>query len=132
MVATEADPRSHARHQGVVFVVDDDEDVLRSVEVLLEAEGYLVLSARSGEEALMRMKGISGTTVAVVDLMMPTMNGWELLAAMKNDVALSQIPVIICTARKTQHVDGATMVLQKPVTAPAILAAVRGSFQAIR
>ena len=111
-------------HKGIVFVVDDDEDLLHSIEEVLEDEGYLVLGARSGEEALSRMRGISGRATAVVDLLMPDMNGWQLMERMKTDEELSQIPVIICTGQEAL-VDGGHTVLHKPVHAQKLLAAVR-------
>lgn len=105
--------------------------MLKAVDAVLAKAGYLVLDARSGTSALARMKGISGPAVAVIDLVMPTMDGWELIAQMKKDPGLALMPIIVCTAHGSGQVDGAWLVLNKPVSVPAILAAVRESFEAI-
>jgi CheY-like chemotaxis protein len=59
----------------LVFLVEDDDDLRESIEALLEAEGYVVLGARNGTEALARMRGSYGTSIAVIDLLMPGMDG---------------------------------------------------------
>jgi response regulator RpfG family c-di-GMP phosphodiesterase len=58
-----------------IFLVDDDDELREGLEALLEGEGYLVLGARSGAEALARMQGSYGSSIAVIDLHMPGMNG---------------------------------------------------------
>jgi chemosensory pili system protein ChpA (sensor histidine kinase/response regulator) len=109
----------------VVFLVDDDNDLRESVEQVLEGEGYLVLGARDGTEALARMRGISMPAVAVIDLMMPGMNGWELAKAMRADPALRNIPIIVISIKARAPVKGADRVLNKPVTAEELLAVVK-------
>jgi CheY-like chemotaxis protein len=117
-------------HKGIVFVVDDDEDLLQLVQGVLEHDGYLVLSARSGDEALSRMRGVVyGPTAAVIDLMMPDMTGWELVEAMKADDKLAEIPIIICTAFGGQKLRGVDAVLDKPLSSETLLQAVRTSLK---
>jgi chemosensory pili system protein ChpA (sensor histidine kinase/response regulator) len=111
--------------RAVVFLVDDDNDLRESVEQVLEGEGYLVLGARDGTEALARMRGISIPAVAVIDLMMPGMNGWELAKAMKADPALRNIPIIVISVKDRAPVEGVDRVLNKPVTAEELLALVK-------
>jgi CheY-like chemotaxis protein len=111
--------------RAVVFLVDDDNDLRESVEQVLEGEGYLVLGARDGTEALARMRGISMPAVAVIDLMMPGMNGWELAKAMRADPALRNIPIIVISIKARAPVKGADRVLNKPVTAEELLAVVK-------
>lgn len=114
-------------HQGIVFVVDDDEDLLHSVEDLLEDEGYLVLAARDGHEALSRMRGISGPSAAVVDLKMPGMDGWQLVHAMKADANLAEIPIVTLSADLIEPLEGTQGHLRKPIKIQTLLAAVRTS-----
>lgn len=116
-------------HKGVVFVVDDDDDLRKSVEVILEDEGYLVLGARNGAEALCRMRGISGPSVALVDLVMPEMDGWQLVHAMKADANLAGIPIVTCSAHVLQAVATTQAHLTKPLTRAALLSVLRASLE---
>lgn len=111
-------------HRGVVFVVDDEDAFRQSVEDLLEDAGFLVLNARSGAEALCRMKGISQRAVAIVDLNMPDMNGWELIERMQADSAMRQIPVLVLTGEKQPEVPGVYGVLAKTADVKKVLSAV--------
>lgn len=111
-------------HKGVVFLVDDEEDLRASTQDLLEDEGYFVLSARDGTEALARMKGITGSAVAIVDLVMPDMNGWELISALQADPIL-RIPVIVLSGLRQKRLDGAARVFRKPYDPAQLVEAVR-------
>ena len=82
-------------YEGKVFVIDDDDDLRESLAEALEDEHFLVLPGRNGHEALSRMRGVLPPRVAVVDLAMPDMNGWQLVETMKSDPKLAEIPVII-------------------------------------
>jgi CheY-like chemotaxis protein len=97
-----------------VFLVDDDNELRESVEALLEGKGYLVLGARSGGEALARMQGTYGGSIAVIDLLMPGMDGWQLCTAMRNDAALRHIPILVVSGQGSVAVEGADLVLAKP------------------
>jgi CheY-like chemotaxis protein len=112
-----------AHRRGLVFLVDDDQDIRETLEELLEQEGFLVLNARDGHEALARMRGFTGRAVAIVDLMMPEMDGHKLIETMRADAELSRIPVIVITAGGTQAVPGATQVFAKPLSKALLLAA---------
>lgn len=83
-----------------ILVVEDDEDVREAIAVALEAEGYRVLSAENGRDALSILT--SGAErppcVVLLDLMMPVMSGVDLLDAMRDDEALKPIPVLILSA----------------------------------
>lgn len=100
--------------KAIVFLVDDDENMLEQLSELLESENYLVLTARDGREALARMKGFSGPAVALIDLLMPEMNGWQLIEAMKNDAALKKIPIIVCSGYREVPIYGADWFVRKP------------------
>ncbi|HZS39767.1 MAG TPA: response regulator [Polyangia bacterium] len=109
-------------HRGIVVVVDDDDDIRTTLEEFLEDTGYLVLTSRDGAEALTRMRGISGRAVAIVDLMMPNLDGWDLIAAMRADRNLSRIPVVVISARGHAPVRGANVVMPKPLVPSQLLA----------
>lgn len=91
-----------ARYRGVVFLAEDEDAVRALAQDVLEAAGYLVLGARDGVEALARMRGVWSQAVAVIDLLMPRMDGESLIAAMRADSELAGIPVIAVSG----HFDG--------------------------
>ena len=86
--------------QACVLVVDDLEVNLKLLRMILETAGFGVLEARDGNEALTMLKGPLGRSVDIVlsDLMMPGMDGIEVVQAIKASEELSSIPVIIITA----------------------------------
>ncbi|MGE5596434.1 MAG: response regulator transcription factor [Hyphomicrobiales bacterium] len=81
--------------QTLVLVVDDEPSVLRLVELELMVQGFKVVSARDGEEALQVIEN-HRPDVAVVDVVMPRMSGLELMSRLKEKLA---IPVILLTAK---------------------------------
>jgi CheY-like chemotaxis protein len=81
-----------------VLVVDDEPDVLLLCRVNLEFEGYEVVEASDGEEAMERLREQS-FDVLLLDVMMPRMHGWQVLEAVKADDALKDIPVVMLTAK---------------------------------
>ncbi|MGH3442907.1 MAG: response regulator transcription factor [Nitriliruptorales bacterium] len=81
-----------------VLVVDDEPDVLLLCRVNLEFEGYEVLEAGDGEEAMEKVHD-QGPDVVLLDVMMPKMDGWQVLAALKGDHRTADIPVVMLTAK---------------------------------
>ncbi len=82
----------------MVLVVDDDYAVLDSMKDVLEDEGYEVLLAANGLEALKELRKGTRPCVILLDLMMPVMNGWEFREYQLRDGGLAAIPTIIVTA----------------------------------
>lgn len=80
-----------------VLVVDDEPGIVKMVESRLRAAGYSVVTATDGTEGLRKCR-TAKPDVAVLDLMMPGMPGEAVAEAMKDDPALSHIPVIFLTA----------------------------------
>src|SRR5689334_626436 len=74
---SEPQPQASPR---TVLVVDDDPGIRESVTEVLSTEGYRVLEAADGVEALNRLDGLDGRCVVLLDLAMPRMNGLELLS----------------------------------------------------
>jgi DNA-binding response OmpR family regulator len=107
-----------------VLVVDDETDIREAVVELLAEEGYEVLDAADGEEALRKARAFH-PDVVLLDLMMPGMNGWEFCARRKGDPELARIPVIVLSALgRVQGLDAAGY-LQKPFELDELLTAVR-------
>jgi CheY-like chemotaxis protein len=113
-----------------VLLVDDDEPIRRPLKELLEAEGYSVVTAANGRDALLALRTMEPPGVILLDLMMPVMSGGQLLDALRADPALHAIPVIILSAwlhRWTSRMvdSGHMQVLPKPIDTDRLLALVR-------
>jgi CheY-like chemotaxis protein len=87
-----------ANERARVLVVDDEPDVLLLCRVNLEFEGYEVVEASDGEEAMARLRE-SSPDVVLLDVMLPKMDGWQVLAAIKEDEGLRDLPVVMLTAK---------------------------------
>ena len=83
---------------GRVLVVDDEDDIRELCRVNLEFEGFDVIDARDGRTAL-DCAARQRPDVIFLDLMMPEMDGWEVLRRLKEDDATAHIPVVMLTAR---------------------------------
>ncbi len=80
-----------------IVVVDDEPDICRMIQVSLSMSGYDVLAAHDGEEGL-RLIEKTRPALAILDIMMPRMNGYELLARLRANPALAATKVIISTS----------------------------------
>jgi NtrC-family two-component system response regulator AlgB len=78
-----------------VLVVDDDAHIVRTLEIMLEDDGHEVFTARSGEEALVRLER-QGVDIALVDLQLPGMSGTDLLRHLRD--AHRNVQAVIITA----------------------------------
>ena len=83
---------------GKVLVVDDEDDIRELCRVNLEFEGFEVVDAANGPSAL-EVAGRARPDVIFLDLMMPVMDGWEVLRRLKEDDATADTPVVLLTAR---------------------------------
>jgi DNA-binding response OmpR family regulator len=108
-----------AREQPLVLAADDDEDILDLVAFRLERSGYTVIVARDGEEAL-ELAAKELPDLAVLDVMMPKVDGFEVTRRLRADETTSRMPIILLTAR-SQDADvqqgfdaGADDYLRKP------------------
>jgi CheY-like chemotaxis protein len=113
------------RSAGTVLVVDDDRDILEAIRDELEREGYRVVSAANGEEAIAVLDG-EAIDLVLLDLMMPAMSGWHVLERGLDRDRLAAIPVIVISAVPRDLVpDGRVRaVLRKPFDRSALLDAV--------
>lgn len=73
-----------------VLIADDDEGIRESLRMLLEDEGHSVTEASNGQETLDYLRTESARCVALLDLVMPDMEGVELLESIQRDAALAQ------------------------------------------
>jgi DNA-binding response OmpR family regulator len=91
------------REQPVILAADDEDDILELIAFRLEHSGYTVVQAHDGAEAL-ELARSSQPDLAVLDVMMPKMDGFELTRRLREDEATSRMPIILLTAR-TQEAD---------------------------
>jgi DNA-binding response OmpR family regulator len=78
-----------------ILVVDDEANIIELAKMYLQNEGYVVESARDGQEALTKIKSLQPALV-VLDLMLPEVDGWEVCRKVR---ASSDVPIIMLTAR---------------------------------
>lgn len=113
-----------------VLVVDDESDLLACIEGLLEDEGYSVVTCPDGKQALDYLRE-ARPDVALVDLMMPIMSGFDLVRAVKEEQRLDGMPIVIMSAVEQRQEllqklgDRVHAVLKKPFTADKLLGTVR-------
>lgn len=81
-----------------ILVVDDEQDLLDLIEYNLKKEGYNVLKAEDGEEGI-RVAREHSPDLVLLDIMMPEMDGLEVVEIMRDDEDLKRIPIIFLTAR---------------------------------
>jgi CheY-like chemotaxis protein len=81
-----------------VLIVDDDEDFHEALEAALARRGFSVRHAGNGGEALARLADGARPDVILIDLMMPVLDGWQLLEALSRDPALAAIPAAVMSA----------------------------------
>jgi DNA-binding response OmpR family regulator len=114
-----------------ILIVDDQREILESLQLILEAEGYCVLKASDGAEALDQLQ-TAPVELIVADIAMPHMNGYQLYQRVRENPAWITIPFVFLTARaldsdirygKELGVDD---YLTKPIQPEDLLAAVKG------
>ena len=84
-----------------ILIVDDEADVVEALETRLKAQNYSVILARSGREALAKVKETRPDLI-ILDIMMPGMDGTEVGHVLKNDKSTKDTPIIFLTALQTK------------------------------
>jgi CheY-like chemotaxis protein len=113
-----------AEGTGTVLVIDDDASVRDIVQRFLAREGFRVVTAAGGEEGL-RLTRERRPDAITLDVMMPGMDGWAVLAALKSEPATADIPVVMLTMmddRNLGYALGAADYLTKPIDRDRLLA----------
>jgi CheY-like chemotaxis protein len=108
--------------QSKILVADDDPAILRLVKAIVEKEGYEVITARDGKEAYKFLQSGDPFVAAIFDVVMPYIQGTELVRYMQSEKRLMKIPVIMMTAEQNSRLSsdsfaaGAVAFLPKPFT----------------
>ncbi len=107
---------SNPRSPDAVLVVDDDDELRAVVRQVLESDGYRVMDASNGAEALELLRSLDKEPgLILIDYRMPVMGGGEFLARVSEDDQLSLLPVVVMSASPlTRAPDGARELLRKP------------------
>ena len=121
----------------MVLLVEDDPDLTRFADLALRLSGYRAVTAYDGESA-MRAARQDRPDVVVLDLRLPGLDGWQVLAALQREPGLASVPVVILTAsadprdcERAQTARIADFVL-KPLTADRLLEVVERALAAPR
>jgi len=119
-----------------ILAVDDEKHIVRLVQVNLERAGYTVVTANDGKEALQKVAD-ENPDLVVLDVMMPYMDGFEVLQNLRRSPATRDIPVIMLTA-KAQDADvfkgwqsGVDCYLTKPFNPMELLSFVKRIFDSM-
>lgn len=110
-----------------MLVIDDDRALREALEAALRVEGYGVVGAAEGQQALDRLRDGFDPCVIVLDLTMPVKDGWQFRMEQVRDPTLARIPVILCSATETVAQKAAALGLlhlRKPVGFDELLALV--------
>jgi CheY-like chemotaxis protein len=105
-----------------ILVADDDPAILRLVKAVVETEGFTVITARDGKEAYKILQSGEPFAAAIFDVVMPYIQGTELVRYMQSEKRLMKIPVIMMTAEQNPRLSsdsfaaGAVAFLPKPFT----------------
>jgi two-component system chemotaxis response regulator CheY len=108
-----------------VLVVEDNDDIREAIGEILENEGYEIALARDGEHALDLLAELPRPCLLLVDLIMPRMDGWQLVNLLSRDDRLATIPVVVMSAAAHATTAPAHRTLKKPVDLDILLKIVR-------
>ncbi len=121
----------------VILLVDDEEDILDLLQYNLEQEGFEVIRATGGLEALEKARA-ENPALIVLDIMMPGMDGIEVCRRLRRDAHLRTLPVIMLTAKTEEEEQvrgldiGADIYIGKPVSVPVFISQVKALLRTTR
>jgi CheY-like chemotaxis protein len=108
-----------------VLVVEDHEDIREAIGEILENEGYETALAEDGARALDLLAEIPRPCLVLVDLIMPRMDGWQLVNVLSRDDRLATIPVVVMSAAANPQTMPEHPTLKKPIDMEILLQIVR-------
>lgn len=115
-------------HLNCLLVIDDDHDILLSLQDALEMEGYRVATASTGREALESLERGLRPDLILLDLMMPDISGWAFRAWQRSQVEFAAIPVVVVSGQGLSPLEVAQLnvdgYLAKPLDLDHLLATV--------
>lgn len=127
VITTPVAPEKTNGKTSTVLVIDDDSTIREMMDHYLSSEGFKVVTASGGREGIRLAKELR-PTVITLDVMMPDIDGWGVLALIKADPEIAHIPVIMVTIvddRKIGFTLGASDYITKPLRAEVLLKTLR-------
>lgn len=113
-------------HCHKILIVEDDKEISSSLIDLLSSEGYEVVPAYNGLEAIELLKDRKEDPCLILtDLMMPKMNGWELIEILSAKDVVISIPVVVMTACNPGKIPDGKKVVKKPFNLDIVVALVK-------
>ena len=118
------------QHRATVMVVDDSQTIRRTAETLLTREGYTVVTAQDGFEALARIADAPPDLI-FIDIMMPRLDGYQACALIKGNPRYARTPVVMLSSkdglfdRARGRIVGSDEYLTKPFTRDELIGSVR-------
>jgi CheY-like chemotaxis protein len=111
-----------------VLLVEDDADIREALQDVLEEEGFDVVPASNGKQAIdfLTLNQPQGADLVILDLLMPMVSGWQVLERMTNDPKLSDIPVLVLSAASAPKPERAQGFVRKPFSLDALVSRVHG------
>jgi CheY-like chemotaxis protein len=106
-----------------ILIAEDDADIRETLADVLRDAGYQVAVAENGQVALDAMRD-QQPCMLVLDLMMPEVDGWQVIGAMERDPGLASVPVCVLSAVTERAPPSAVCVLKKPVSLLRLLSAI--------
>jgi len=116
-----------------ILLIDDEQDILEFLKYNLEMEGYEVITGIDGQEALEKIA--ENPDLLVLDIMMPKLDGFEVLERIRSDKRYKDIPVIFLTAKAGEIHEikglelGASDYIQKPISPKKLIARVKANLK---
>ena len=85
-----------------ILIAEDEPNILKATRLRLEHEGYTVISAVDGEEALQQAESALPIHLILLDVKMPKLDGYEVCQRLKRNPVTAHVPIIVFTASETQ------------------------------
>jgi CheY-like chemotaxis protein len=101
---------------GVVLIVDDDDAIRETIDLALQMDNHTTAVASNGGEALEWLGRNQPPCLIFLDLMMPIVDGWQVIEQLRRDKRLADVPVVVITAFSRELGSAAELpVLRKPI-----------------
>jgi DNA-binding response OmpR family regulator len=112
--------------KGRILIIDDEPDIVETLTFMLKARNYDVITAFDGQEGLVKVK-TENPDLALLDIMMPGIDGYDVCSKIKSDKDTKKLPVIMLTAKGEgdavikAHKSGADDYIVKPFSLPTLV-----------
>jgi CheY-like chemotaxis protein len=107
-----------------LLIVDDEREIRESLEEFFQEEGFTVVTAANGAEALAHLQEAEAPCVVLLDLLMPVLGGNEVYQAMQREPRLTNVPVIVMTSDPSRAPSG-LLIMKKPMNLTRLLSTVQ-------